>query len=959
MSDTCALLLTDIVDSTRLTAKLGDSAMQAVWDAHDRAARDLLRRWPGREIDRSDGFLLLFAKAADAAGFALAYHQVLAALPVPIKARVGLHVGALTLRENTSADVSVGAKVHQVEGVALPTVARVMALAHGGQTLLTSAARSALSETEFVPKCHGYWQFKGLDEPIELFEVAEADALFEPPSHSPKGYRVVRHNDLWLPLAQVPHSLPADRDTFIGRQATLSDLGRRFQGGARLISIAGIGGTGKTRLAQRFGWTRLGEFPGGVWFCDVSQARGLTGLGHAVAQGLDVPLGKGDPVAQLGDAIAGRGECLVIIDNFEQVLSLAERTVGYWLDRAPEARFIVTTREVLGIVGEQSLALAPLPPAEGATLFLQRAAAAASDFRLTLEDEAAIEPLVRLLDGLPLAIELAAARVRVMRPHMLLTRMSERFRLLTSSGGRIDRQATLRAAFDWSWELLSAGERAALARLSVFEGGFTLAAAEAVLGEPGATDAITAIDLVQSLVQKSLVRQVGDHRFALLVSVQEYAAEHLQSEGRFPGSGPLATSAARARHWTHFAELDERAAVADGCIELDNLAAACRLAAGSGDAKAAVGALCGAWAALKLCGPFRGAVELAQTVDQMSGLGPTEQAMLDWVAGSALYMLGRGEEARPRLEAGLKAAQAARNRRSEALLLCALADHLTTEGRTDDAHCRLVRALTLARELGSVALECKALNGLGALFNDLGHLEQARTQYEGALALARSMGDRRWQGGLLNNLGILHYGQGHFDEARRHYEQSLALAGETGDQRWEGNTRCNLGLLHHEQGRHNEARGEFEQALKMARKLGHPRLECAVLCNLGIVADAQSQFEEARVHYEHAVAVAHDLGERRSEGQFRTYLGLLYARTARFEEARACLDVGESLLVEVSDPISLGLLLCSRAEVEHLDRAECAARQALMRAEVLLVETCAGRESELGRKIATLRARLI
>ena len=150
---------------------------------------------------------------------------------------------------------------------------------------------------------------------------------------------------------------------------------------------------------------------------------------------------------------------------------MPQDTLGRWLDRAADARFLVTTREVLGLPGEEVLALAPLPPAEAADLFMQRAEAAKAGFRPNAEDRAAIAPLVALLEGLPLAIELAAARVRVMPPRTLLLRMSERFKLLASSGGRVDRQATLRAVFDWSWELLSLPEKAALAQLSVFEGG--------------------------------------------------------------------------------------------------------------------------------------------------------------------------------------------------------------------------------------------------------------------------------------------------------------------------------------------------------------------------------------------------------------------------------------------------------------------------------------------------------
>src|SRR5205085_3222344 len=191
----------------------------------------------------------------------------------------------------------------------------------------------------------------------------------------------------------------------------------------------------------------------------------------------------------------------------EQVSRYAYDTLGPWLDRAESARFLVTTREVLGLPGEQTIALPPLPPPDAAALFSMRASAAKQDFKPGAEDEAAIAELARLLDGLPLAIELAAARVRVMAPKSLLARVSERFKLLASTGSRRDRQATLRATFDWSWDLLSAIDKAALAQLSVFEGGFTLESAGAVLEFPGGED--RTIDVLQSLLDKSFVRQTG------------------------------------------------------------------------------------------------------------------------------------------------------------------------------------------------------------------------------------------------------------------------------------------------------------------------------------------------------------------------------------------------------------------------------------------------------------------
>ncbi|MEP7102455.1 MAG: AAA family ATPase, partial [Burkholderiales bacterium] len=435
-----ALLLTDVVDSTKLAESLGDAAMAALWTSHDRVARDLLPTWRGREIDKTDGMLLLFDDVTDAVGYALAYHRALAAQGMPFKARAGIHVGPVTLRPNRDDDIARGAKPVEVDGLALPVAARVMSVALGAQTLLSAEARSALAAmtpragTHERPRrivSHGHWRMHGIADPVELFEVGEVGkaggdvaAPFTTPPDGTKVYRVVRQGELWQPVREVRHSVPAERDGFVGRQEPLLALAKKFDDGARLVSVLGMGGTGKTRLVTRFAWTWLGDYPGGVWFCDLSQARTVDGIHFAVAQGLDVPLGKADPVVQLAHAIAGRGKCLVILDNFEQVARHAEETLGRWLDRAPLAQFIVTTREVLGIVGEETLALAPLPMPDAAALFLRRAESARQGYAPGADDLLAIDQLVKVLDGLPLAIELAAARVRVMPPRTLLARMN-------------------------------------------------------------------------------------------------------------------------------------------------------------------------------------------------------------------------------------------------------------------------------------------------------------------------------------------------------------------------------------------------------------------------------------------------------------------------------------------------------------------------------------------------------
>ena len=259
-----AILLTDVVDSTKLTQELGDAVSRQLWTAHDRIARDLLVVWRGREIDKTDGLLLIFESVADAASYAIAYHLALAGLVVPFKARAGLHWGPGKLRANSKADIKLGAKPFELEGLAKPVAARVMAVAQSGQTLMTEDARAQLGESHLRLKSHGHWRLKGLPEPIQLFEVGDDSAPFTPPPDDAKAYRVVQQGELWQPVREVKHSVPLERDSFVGRQESLIALDRKFGQGARLVSVLGIGGTGKTRLVTRYAMTWLGEFPGGA-----------------------------------------------------------------------------------------------------------------------------------------------------------------------------------------------------------------------------------------------------------------------------------------------------------------------------------------------------------------------------------------------------------------------------------------------------------------------------------------------------------------------------------------------------------------------------------------------------------------------------------------------------------------------------------------------------------------------
>lgn len=986
-----ALLLTDVVDSTDLASELGDVRMAELWVAHDRLVRDLLPAWHGVEADRTDGFLLLFDEVADAVGFASAFHEGMAALSarfgVVFAARVGLHWGPVILLETSAADRARGAKPLEVEGLAKPFAARVMSLAVGGQTLLSGAAREEIGRNAAVVS-HGFWRMKGVREAVEIFELAGPSAPLSPPVDTAKVHRVVRTGDVWLPVREVRRSLPAERDVFVGREDHLHDLAELVDE-ARLVTVLGPGGTGKTRLVTRFAWTWLGEWPGGAWFCDLSDARTVDDIVSAVARTLDLSLGQGDPLLQLGHAIAGRGRCLVLFDNFEQVASLAEATLGRWLDQAEQARFVVTSQVVLGLRGECVMHLPTLDEPEAIELFVTRAVQTKRDFVLAEADRPAVALLVRMLDGLPLAIELAAARARLMPPRVLLQRMSERFKLLSAAGSRSDRRSTLRATLDWSWHLLSADEQAALAQLSVFEGGFTLEAAEDVLS----LSATSPTDAVQALLDKSLVRRVSETRFDLLMSVREYAGERLDATGR---------AGAEARHGTHFAASGTPSALAaleagpdawQGLAsDFENVVQAARRAVARGDAEVAALAGRAAWAVLARRGPFGAGADLARHILTMP-LAPRERAGVELMFGGALDLLGQRSESRKHVERALEIARELGDTYDLSMASVALGLLDWGFGRTAAARARFEECLSLARRSGDRLLECAVLGYLANLFREQGSFDEATECYDTALALARRHGYRRSEGALLGNRGLLLWLQGRLDEARGKFEAALAIAREAGDRRLEISWLGNLGLLEKGQGRLPEARASFGAVLVASREIGDQRQEGLALGNLGVLHAEAGEYDEALPVLETALAIARSMGDRRHEGSRLAALGTvqegkgrwdaarqsyegalaiarevqdkrrvalalnrlggLARRQGRMAEARRCLEEAEPALRAMADHAELGALLCERARIEHAEGHADAARETLALASALpadpkLATAIAGTRAELG-----------
>ena len=967
-SNTLTFLVTDIEDSTRLWQAVPD-AMQAALARHDTILRSGIEAHGGQVFKTAgDAFYATFALPARGLEAVLALQGALHAeiwpSETPIRVRMALNT-----------DVA-QARAGDYFGPALNVVARILSVTRGGQTLMSGSTATAVADVHVGVaelESHGFYRLKGIDEPVEVFEFdVRSRTAFAPPHDTTHAYRVVRAGELWQPVRSIRHNLPAERDAFVGRATELQAIAQRFDAGARLVTVLGPAGTGKTRFMCRYGRIWLGDWPGGVYFCDLSEARSLEGVLFAVATALDVRLGSDDPVMQLGHAIAGRERCLVILDNFEQITEHAPATVGRWLERATEAAFAVTSREQLHIAGEEVFPIEPLPLAQDALdLFAARARAQRPDFVLNDDNRPAVAEVVRLLDGLPLAIELAAARVRVFSPAQLVERMRDRFRLLAGARGAATRQATLRAAIDWSWDLLAPWEQGAFAQCSVFEGGFTMEAAEAVLDLVRWPQAPPIMDAVQALVDKSLLRawvpaeqrryDVDEPYFGMYLSIHEYAAEKLDS------GEPGATHVVQKRHGEHFAGFgsDEaldtlgrhggvrrRRALA---LELDNLLAACRRALAQGDAATAVATYRAAWEALELQGPFSVAASLGAQVLALESIAPSLRAAAILTQARVLWRTGRLPESEKLLEQALALAREAGDRRRESVVVGALGVAIGDVGRVNEARAHYETAIRIHREVGNRRQEGGVLGNLSCLCFVQGKLDEGRKFAEAALAIHREVGGRLAEASVLANLGIFYEQKGKADEARWHYEAAIAIEREIGNRAGEGNALGNLALLCLNQNLLDEARGHCEAAIAIARDTGDRWRLGVNLGNLAGVYFEERKYDKARSLWSDALAIHREVGNRRAEGAVLSGLAELLVMQGLADEAERVIAEGESLLRDVGDTLTLAILVCDRGQNEIARGRREQALAALDEAEALRVESGAGPDSPLDRKVNRLR----
>ena len=799
-----ALLLTDIVDSTALAESLGEVGCAALWYAHDRAARELIRHWNGREIDKSDGLLVLFEVADDAVGFALAYHRALAALPTAMKARVGIHIGSVALRQNSAADVTLGAKPLEVDGVVKSIAARVMSIAQGGQTLVTANVHRALVNADLRLLSHGHWRVKGIAEPIELFEAGDTSLQFTPPPDGAKAHRVVRDAEGWLPLAELPNNLPQEATSFVGREPELGEL-RALLDGTRLLTLVGMGGLGKTRLLMRTARMAMPEFADGAWLAELAPITHPELVVQVVARALGVKEEAGRPLdAVLAEHVKDR-RLLVLLDNCEHVVDACASLVNLLLRAGAGVTLIASSREPLRVAGEQvypvptmrlpealpGAAPSSLFDVEALRLFADRARAVRPEFALTEDRATLVAEVCRRLDGIPLAIELAAARLRSMSLPEVAARLDQRMRLLTG-GARAaqSRQKTLRSTIDWSHDLLDPSEQVLLRRLSVFAGGFWLEAAQAVCVGAGII-ADDVLDLLASLVDKSLVvaEVIGDAtRYRLLETMREYASEHLAA------SDDLATT--HAHHQDHFLVLAE-SFVAHF-----------------------VGANTGAWMARIECERDNLFAALAWSGGAASAERELRLAAAMGNFGAALGVLRQGYELTLRV---LQRPACRVRTHWRSVAVCAAAQQAMHLARPVDAREHAEEALAIAREIADIGDVAGALVQLGYVATQQDECAIARRHFEEALAVAREGGGERLIASALGGLAMNMERAGDLEGAIRHYEETL-LAWQRLDHGFNQATlAASLAGAYAAAGRLNAAQLRLRDALDLTRRVGAPR----------------------------------------------------------------------------------------------------------------------------------------
>jgi len=766
---TVTLVFTDIEGSTRLLEALAEQYGKVLAE-HRKLLREAFSSSGGVEVDtQGDALFYAFSRATDAVVAAVEAQRALASHPwaqgVSVAVRMGIHSGEPALSE----EGYVGADVHRA--------ARICSAAHGGQVLVSEATARLVGDGvgEVELRDLGVHGLKDLSSPQHLYQLVIEGLRQDFPA--------IRT------LQGRPNNLPRQLTPLLGREREIAQGYRLLEGDAALVSLTGPGGTGKTRLALAIGAELLDAFTDGAFFVDLSAVTEPSLVIPAVAQALSLRESGGKTISvTLTDYLADK-EMLVILDNFEQVIEAASE-VSSLLASGRGLKVVVTTREPLRVRGERELAVPPLglpsPSKEsdievvGASaavaLFVARARGVKASFELTSDNASSVAKICRRLDGLPLAIELAAARIKALSPSSLLDRLDQSLKVLT--GGARDassRQRTLRGAIEWSHKLLSQDEQRLFRRLGVFAGGWSLETAETVCDQDDLQ--LEILDGISSLVEKSLVRVAvaGDEeRFSMLETIREFATERLEESG-----DAREIRRAHAECFRGLAEeaepqlvgADQREWLARLETEHDNL---------------------------------RGALSWSVAEAPALALAVAAAMWRFW------YVRGHLTEGRQWLEA-VTAPTSAKTQPLLAKALRGLAVSLEVQGEYGRSEHVAQQSLAIYEQLGDEFGLSNILETLAIAAENQGNFDLARSRYERALELSERIGDVRGATWVGNNLADLLLRQGDYETAKLRLQANIRVLAELGDK--EGLAFALLNMSQALLGQRN-----YKESLKAARE---------------------------------------------------------------------------------------------------------------------------------------------
>lgn len=859
-SGTVTFLFTDIEGSTKLWEGHPE-AMKAALAKHDSILRESIESNHGHVIKTTgDGVHAVFTTAIDAINSAIAsQHNLQSQISdPPLKSRMGLHTGEAELRDG------------DYYGQSLNRAARIMSIGHGGQILLSSITAEVAREhlpADITLIDLGEHHLKGLVQPEQIYQIIAPDLQKEFSS--------------LMSIGTTTNNLPTQLTSFIGRERELREAKDKLFS-ARLLTLIGPGGTGKTRLSLQLGAGVLPDFNDGVWLVELAPLADPALILQTVASVLNVRAQMG---VQLKDIVVDylrAKNLLLIFDNCEHLVEASAGLADEFLHHAPNIKIIASSREALGIGGETvyrvpSLAL---PSAQGGILaagdggastmmrfesiqlFVERARAANPKFDLTEKNASSVAQICRRLDGIPLALELAAARVTVFPAEQIASRLDDRFKLLTGgSRTALPRQQTLRALIDWSYDMLSEDERALLRRLSVFAGGWVFEAAESICSD------LDVLNLLTQLVNKSLVTMddEGDEpRYRLLETVRQYARDKLMESGE--------AEQMRNRHLDYFIQLTETAE--QELVGFTALNWVNRLEAEYDNLRAAFewGLDNNVLAVLKMAHSLqyfwyrRGyetegrkwveeALERLQSLPAVEGdpstsSGARERMMVAAKAWQAMSFLASSQgDFTSSIAASRKCEELARQTGDKRLLATVLAFSASSKMMSGDpayANEVMDEVLSIAREAeDSFALALSyGMVGLHMLLST-GNTSQGNEYIEKGLALLQDTPHHFWQTMLLFGLGMAARFQGRFDEARERFTPLLTVFRDMGDQHRTNMIHSECAHMERLEGHHDKAESMYRETILEWKRLGHRAAVANQLECFAFIAKVHEQPERA------------------------------------------------------------------------------------------------------------------